>query len=444
MAQVNPAAAVQNLFRTPELKQKILFTLLALLLYRIGAHITAPGIDVRALTAFFETQGAGQGLLGLYDLFVGGGLSRATLFALGIMPYISASIIFQLAGAVVPTVEKMQKEEEGRKRVNQWTRYLTVLIALVQAWGFALFTESLEGAVRNPGIGFRLEMALFLTTGAIFVMWLGEQITERGIGNGASLLIFFSIVERMWPSVFQTFSFLTTGAISPLSLLGLGVLMVVVVAATVMMTVAARKVPIQIPQRTMARGRMREAARNFIPLRLNSANVMPIIFAQSLIVVPGTLVQFTGIDALQPIADALQPGTWLYYLLSAVLIMFFTYFYTSIIFNPIDIAENLKKQGGFIPGVKPGARTAEYIDFVVTRITLPGATFLTLIALLPIFIADLINVPFAFGGTSLLIVVGVGLDTIQQLQQHLLLRKYDGFMKKGRVRFRGRQATTGF
>ena len=445
MAQAaNPAAAVQGLFRTPELKSKILFTLLCLLLYRIGAHITAPGIDVRALTAFFQSQGAGAGLLGLYDLFVGGGLSRATLFALGIMPYISASIVFQLAGAVVPQVEKLQKEEEGRKKVNQWTRYATVLIALVQAYGFALFTESLEGAVRTPGFGWRVEMTLFLTTGAIFVMWLGEQITERGIGNGASLLIFFSIVERIWPSVLQTFNFLSTGAINVLSLIALGALMVVVVAATVAVTVAARKVPIQIPQRTMARGRMREAARNFIPLRLNSANVMPIIFAQSLIVVPGTLVQFTGIDALQPVADALQPGTWLYYLLSAMLILFFTYFYTSIIFNPIDIAENLKKQGGFVPGIKPGAKTAEYIDYVVTRITFPGALFLTAIALLPIFIADLINVPFAFGGTSLLIVVGVGLDTIQQLQQHLLLRKYDGFMKQGRVRFRGRQQTTGY
>ena len=444
MPQANAAAAVQNLLRTPELKSRILFTLLCLLLYRVGAHITAPGIDVRALTAFFQNRGGGAGLLGLYDLFVGGGLSRATLFALGIMPYISASIIFQLAAAVIPQVEKMQKEEEGRKRIDQWTRYLTVLIAVVQAYGFALFTESLEGAVRSPGFGWRLEMTLFLTTGAIFVMWLGEQITERGIGNGASLLIFFSIVERIWPSVVQTFTFLTTGAISVLSLLGLAVLMVLVVAATVMVTVAARKVPIQIPQRTMARGRMREAARNFIPLRLNAANVMPIIFAQSLIVVPGTIVQFTGLTQLQWLADALQPGTIWYYFLSAGLILFFTYFYTSIIFNPIDIAENLKKQGGFIPGVKPGAKTAEYIDYIVTRITFPGAIFLTVIALLPVWIADMINVPFRFGGTSLLIVVGVGLDTIQQLQQHLLLRKYDGVMKKGRVRFRGRQQTYGY
>ena len=439
MAQTNAAAAVGNLFKVPELRSKIGFTLLALLVYRIGAHITSPGIDVLALRDWFSTQG--QGLLGLYDLFVGGGLSRATLFALGIMPYISASIIFQLAGAVIPTIEKMQKEEEGRKKINQWTRYLTVLIAVVQAVGFAIFTESLPNAVHTPGFGFRMQMTLFLTTGAMFVMWLGEQITERGIGNGASLLIFFSIVERIWPGIIQTFNFVATGAIQPLSLVALGLVMVGVVAATIMMTMAARRVQIQIPQRTMARGRMREAAKNFIPLRLNAANVMPIIFASSVIVVPGALAQFSGNPSLQAIAEYLQPGQWPYFLLMAILILFFTYFYTSIIFNPVDIAENLKKQGGFIPGIKPGAKTAEYIDHVVTRITLPGALFLTAIALLPILIADWINVPFAFGGTSLLIVVGVGLDTLQQLQQHLLLRKYDGFMKKGRVRFRGRQAT---
>ncbi|MGI8497289.1 MAG: preprotein translocase subunit SecY [Gemmatimonadaceae bacterium] len=440
MAQSNPAAAVSNLFRTPELKSKIGFTLLCLLVYRIGAHITAPGIDVSALVDFFNRQGGG-GLLGLYNLFVGGGLSRATVFALGIMPYISASIVVQLAGAVVPTIEKLQKEEEGRKRVTQWTRYLTVVIAAVQAYGFALFIESFPGAVRNPGMTFTIEMTLFLITGAIFIMWLGEQITERGVGNGASLLIFFSIVERIWPGIGETWGYLNTHVISVGGLLVLAVMMVAVVAATIAVTVAARKVQIQIPQRTMARGRQREAAKNFIPLRLNSANVMPIIFAQSVIVVPGTIAQFTGASWLAPVAEYLQPGTWLYYLLSAGLILFFTYFYTSIIFNPIDIAENLKKQGGFIPGIKPGAKTAEYIDRVVTRITLPGAIFLTIIALLPVWISGLFNVPFRFGGTSLLIVVGVGLDTIQQLQQHLLLRKYDGFMKKGRVRFRGRQAT---
>src|SRR3954465_3088375 len=439
MAQANPAAAVANIRNTPELWDKITFTFLCLLIYRVGAHITAPGIDVVALTDFFANKGQG-GLLGLYDLFVGGGLSRATVFALGIMPYISASIFVQIAGAVVPQVEKMQKDEEGRKKINQGTRYATVFLAAVQAWGFALFTESLQGAVGTPGFGFRLQMAFFLTTGAIFVMWLGEQITERGLGNGASLIIFFSIVERIWPSIGTAFRFGTPGRPGAFSLLVLAALMVAVVAAVVAITMAARRILIQIPQRTMARGRQREAAKNFIPLRVNAAGVMPIIFASSVIVVPGAIAQFSGNENARILSDYVQPGTWLYYVLFAILTVFFTYFYTSIIFNPVDIAENLKKQGGFIPGVKPGNKTAEYIDHVVSRITFPGALFLTFIALLPVFIADMINVPFRFGGTSLLIVVGVALDTITQINQHLLLRKYDGFMKKGRVRFRGRQA----
>ncbi len=437
MAQANPAAAVANIWKTTELKDKILFTLLCLAVYRLGAHITAPGVDVVALTDFFANQGKG-GLLGLYDLFVGGGLSRATVFALGIMPYISASIFSQIAGAVIPQIDKMQKDEQGRKRIEQWTRYLTVGLAVVQAWGFALFTESLQGAVVHPGLAFRIQMVLFLTTGAVFVMWLGEQITERGVGNGASLIIFFSIVERFWPGIFDTFRYVSTGATNVVKLLVLGGLMVGVVAGVIAVTVAARKVPIQIPQRTMARGRMREAAKNYIPLRINSAGVMPIIFAQSVIVVPGAIAQFSGRPALRDFADLFRPGSVLYFLLSAILIIFFTYFYTSIIFNPVDIADNLKKQGGFVPGVKPGARTAEYIDEVMSRITLPGAIFLTFIALLPVFIADQINVPFRFGGTSLLIVVGVALDTLNNMNQHLILRKYDGFMKKGgRVRFRG-------
>jgi preprotein translocase subunit SecY len=444
MAQPNPAAALANIYKTPELWDKIKFTFLCLLIYRIGAHITAPGVDVIALTDFFNSQGNSQGLLGLYNLFVGGGLSRATVFALGIMPYISASILVQIAGAVLPTVDKMQKDEEGRKKLTQWTRYVTVVLAIFQAWGFALFTESLQGAVATPGLGFKVQMVLFLTTGAIFVMWLGEQITERGLGNGASLLIFFSIVERFWPGIFATFGFVSTGAIGLFSLFVLGILMVAVVAGVVAITLAARRIMIQIPQRTMSRGRMRESAKNFIPLRINSAGVMPIIFAQSVIVIPGAFAQFSSAAWAQDFSQYFQPGTIWYFLLSAILIVFFTYFYTSIIFNPIDLAENLKKQGGFIPGVKPGAKTAEYIDYVLSRITLPGAIFLTAIALLPVWIADIVNVPFRFGGTSLLIVVGVALDTMAQMQQHLLLRKYDGFMKKGRVRFRGRQATGGF
>jgi preprotein translocase subunit SecY len=443
MAQSNAAQAVANIFRTPELKEKILFTLLCLLVYRIGAQVTAPGVDPAALLDFFQTQGGG-GLLGLYNLFTGGGLERATVFALGIMPYISASIFTQIAGAVIPTVEKMQKDEEGRKKSNQWTRYLTVALAWVQAWGFSLFTAGIPGVVASPGFAFQMQMSFFLTAGAVFVMWLGEQITERGLGNGASLMIFFSIVQSIWPGILQTFRFVATGAVGAFSLLVLIAIMLGVVAAVVAVTMAARKVPIQIPQRSMARGRMREASRSFIPLRINSAGVMPIVFAQSVIVVPGAIAQFWGSPRVQEFSDYFNPGTQLYYVLSAVLILFFTYFYTSIIFNPVDIAENLKKQGGFIPGVKPGAKTAEYIDDIVTKVTLPGAIFLTLIALLPMWLTNLVNVPFAFGGTSLLIVVGVALDTLQQMQQHLLLRKYDGFMKKGRIKFRGRQTTGGF
>jgi preprotein translocase subunit SecY len=443
MAQSNAATAVQNLFKTPELKEKILFTLLCLLVYRIGAAVTAPGINPQAIADFIDSQKNGGGLLGLYNLFTGGQLARATVFALGIMPYISASIFQQIAQAVIPTVDKMSKDEEGRKKINQWSRYATVGLAAVQAWGFSIFAESLPGAVAQPGFGFRMSMTFFLTTGAIFVMWLGEQITERGIGNGASLMIFFSIVERIWPGIFQSFQFVSTGAIGAFSLVVLIIVMVGVVASVVAVTMAARRVLIQIPQRTMARGRMREASKSFIPLRINSSGVMPIVFAQSVIVAPGAFAQFLNNQKARDFADMLAPGTTMYYILISILILFFTYFYTSIIFNPVDLAENLKKQGGFIPGVKPGAKTAEYIDDVVSKITLPGALFLTVVALLPIWIGVLMNTPFRFGGTSLLIVVGVALDTIQQMNQHLLLRKYDGFMKKGRVRFRGRQGAPG-
>ncbi|HUX32526.1 MAG TPA: SecY family transport protein, partial [Gemmatimonadaceae bacterium] len=272
---------------------------------------------------------------------------------------------------------------------------------------------------------------------------LGEQITENGIGNGASLMIFFSIVERIWPSIGQAYTYVTTGALGAFSLVVVLVILLGVVAATVLITVGARKVLIQIPQRTMARGRMREASRSFIPLRINAAGVMPIVFAQSVIVVPAAIAQFMGNQALKDFADRFNPGTAWYYIAFAVLNIFFTYFYTSIIFNPVDLAENLKKQGGFIPGVKPGAKTAEYIDNVVSRITLPGALFLTAIALFPTWLMSVVNAPFVFGGTSLLIVVGVALDTLQQMQQHLLLRKYDGFMKKGRIKYRGGASNLG-
>ncbi len=443
MAEPKAVEALSNIKNTPELWQKITFTFLCLLVYRIGSHVTAPGVDVTAMLNFFQNQGS-NGLLGLYDLFVGGNLSRSTIFALGIMPYISASIFMQIGAAVIPQLEKLQKDEEGRKKITQWTRYFTVGLAMVEAYGYALFTSGISGAVITPGTGFLVQMVLFLTTGALFVMWLGEQITERGLGNGASLLIFFSIVERFVPGIISAFGFLGAGAGAPLALILLTVVMLGVVAGVVTITLAARRIAIQIPQRTMARGRQREAARNHIPIRINSAGVMPIIFAQSLIVVPGAAAQFSGSTRLADLADYLAPGTWLYYVLMTVLIIFFTYFYTSIIFNPADLSENLKKQGGFIPGVKPGAKTAEHIGHIVERVTLPGAIFLTFLALLPVFLADSLGVPFRFGGTSLLIVVGVALDTMAQVQQHLLLRKYDGFMKKGRVRFRGRNVGTSF
>ncbi len=429
---------IPNLWAVPELKEKILFTFLVLVIYRLGAHIATPGVNVQVMADFMQNQGA-QTLFGVYDMFVGGGFSRATVLALGIMPYISASIMFQLAGAVFPYVEKLQKEEEGRKKITQWTRYMTVGLALGQAYGFSVFTESLAGAVANPGWGFQSITMLTLTTGAVFVMWLGEQITERGIGNGMSLLIFFSIIEGMWPGIFRTLDFVRQGVISFPKLVVLGGVMIGVIAGVVALTVAARRIPIQIPRKVMGRGRIREGAKTYIPIRLNSAGVMPIIFAQSVIIVPGTIATFSNQPALQAMSDAFQPGTGTYYVTYALLIIFFTYFYTSIIFNPVDLAENLKKQGGFVPGVKPGAATADYIDDVLSRVTLPGSVFLTAVALLPFFIFDAFNVPFYFGGTAILIIVGVALDTMQQVQQHLRVRHYDEFMKQGRLKFRGRR-----
>ena len=432
---VNP---IPNLFRVPELKEKILFTLLILLIYRFGAHITVPGVDVGILKQQF---GALQGgILGIYDMFVGGGLSRATILALGIMPYISASIMFQLLAAVFPTVEKMQKEgEDGRQRLTQWTRYTTVVLSAVQGFSYAAFLNS-TGAVRDPGFLFNMTTTITLTVGAIFVMWLGEQITERGIGNGMSLLIFFSIIESFPAAVGRTWESFIAGQIKIFAVVMLIAVLISITAAVVAMTMGARKIPVQIPRKVVGRGRIREGQKSFVPLRVNSAGVMPIIFAQSFIVVPGTIAQFAGQTGgfLDTIADIFQPGP-VYYITYGLLIVFFTYFYTAIIFNPVDLAENLKKQGAFVPGVKPGARTAEYIDRVLTRVTLPGSIYLALIALVPFWIFDIFNIQtFFFGGTGLLIVVGVGLDTVQQAQQHLLLRHYDGFMKKGRVKLRGR------
>ncbi len=440
--------AAQNLFKVPELKNKILFTLMALAIYRLGAHIPTAGVNLQALEAL---AGQFQGtLFGIYDMFTGGALARATVFALGIMPYISASIIFQVLGATFPTIEKLQKEgEEGRRKITQWTRYSTVFLCIMQAYGYAIFLESQPGVVVAPGWAFRIVTVLLLTAGGVYVMWLGEQITERGIGNGMSLLIFFSILQGFPAAVFNTLELWQAGGISLFKLALLILVLIAITAAVVALTMAARKIPVQIPRKVVGRGRVREGTKSFIPIRINSAGVMPIIFAQALIIIPGTLYSFTGGQGvatsgikgvLYDLSQMFQIGSPVYYISYAILIILFTYVYTAIIFNPVDLAENLKKQGGFIPGVKPGAQTAEYIDQVLTRVTLPGSIYLAVIALLPFWIFDAFDIQtFFFGGTSLLIVVGVALDTVQQMQQHLLLRQYEGFMKKGRVKYRGRQ-----
>ena len=440
--------AAQNLFKVPELKNKILFTLMALAIYRFGAHVPTAGVNLPALeTLAGQFQGT---LFGIYDMFTGGALARATVFALGIMPYISASIIFQVLGATFPTIEKLQKEgEEGRRKITQWTRYSTVFLCIMQAYGYSIFLESQPGVVVAPGWGFRIVTVLLLTAGGVFVMWLGEQITERGIGNGMSLLIFFSILQGFPAAVFNTIELWQAGGISLFKLALLVVVLIAITAAVVALTMAARKIPVQIPRKVVGRGRVREGTKSFIPIRINSAGVMPIIFAQALIIIPGTLYSFTGGQGvattgikgvLYDLSQMFQIGSPVYYITYAILIILFTYVYTAIIFNPVDLAENLKKQGGFIPGVKPGAQTAEYIDQVLTRVTLPGSVYLAVIALLPFWIFDAFDIQtFFFGGTSLLIVVGVALDTVQQMQQHLLLRQYEGFMKKGRVKYRGRQ-----
>jgi preprotein translocase subunit SecY len=420
-----------------ELKRKLTVTILAILIYRIGAHITAPGVNVPALAAYIS-QSAAAGFFGLYDT-LGGGLSRATIFALGIMPYISASIIFQLAGGMVPTVSKMQKDEEGRKKLTQWTRYTTVGISLAQSYTFALFTESIPGAVPDPTFWGRLVMVITLTTGAIFVMWLGEQITERGIGNGMSILIAVSILQGVWPGTIQLIGFVSEGVVTAVGAVFLVAVILFSMAAVTGVTMSARRIPIQIPRKVMGRGRIREGQKTFIPIRLLTANVMPIIFAQAIIIVPGTLASFTGSPMMTEIANLFVPGGWAYNIVFGLMVILFSYFYTSIIFNSVDLSENLKKQGGFIPGVKPGAATADYIDDVLARITLPGALFLAAIAIFPMIVSERVGFQAQFGGTSVLIVVGVLLDFMAQVEQHRTLRKYDSFMKSGRIKFRGRQ-----
>jgi len=430
----------KNVFKIHELRQRLLFTLAILVVYRIGGHIPTPGIDAHALGEFFQT--ASGSLFGMYDMFVGGAFSKATVFSLGIMPYISASIIFQLLGAVIPYFQKLQKEgEEGRRKITQYTRYGTVLIASLQALGTAVFLESIttsSGAsvVPYPGIGFKLLTMLTFTSGTIFIMWLGEKITERGIGNGISLIIFIGIIARFPQGVMDEARMVLGGQRSIIVELIILAFMVAIIAAIVLVTRAQRKVPVQYAKRVVGR-KVYGGMATHIPLSVNTAGVIPIIFAQSIMFAPTTLTSFfPNSEFMQMIASWFDPGAIVYSLVYGLMIIFFAYFYTAIVFNPIDLADNMKKQGGFIPGIRPGQKTAEYIDYILTRITLPGAMFFALVAVLPYVLIRKIGVTFYFGGTGLLIIVGVALDTLQQIESHLLMRHYDGFMKKGKMKGR--------
>jgi len=431
---VNITGSYQSMFRIPELKRRILFTAMILVVYRLGGHITTPGIDLDAIKQFFESQ---QGtLVGLYDLFAGGNLSQATIFALGIMPYISASIILQLLQAVIPYFEKLAKEgEEGRKKINQYTRWGTLGLALVQSFGISFALEGM-GVVQYPGIAFKLITMLTLTTGTMFVMWLGEQITENGIGHGISLIIFIGIIARYPTDILNTFQALRTGSLPWFTAIFVFVFMVVAIAGIIAITQGQRRIPVQYAKKIVGR-RVYGGANTHIPLRVNTAGVIPIIFAQSIIMFPGTIGAFFQDNAfMEGLAAMFRPPHLVYIVVYSALIILFTYFYTAVILNPVDLADNMKKNSGFIPGVRPGKKTAEYIDRVLTRVTLPGAVFLAVIAILPDLLINWLNVPFYFGGTGLLIVIGVGLDTLQQIESHLVMRHYDGFMTKGKLRAR--------
>jgi preprotein translocase subunit SecY len=428
---------IAAIFKIPELKRRVLFTLGMLVIYRLGGHVPTPGINADALRNFFARQD--NSLFGLYDMFVGGNLSQATIFALGIMPYISASIIFQMLTAVVPFFEKLQKEGEGgRKKITQYTRYGTVLLAIIQGFGVAKFLESLEGGavVMHPGMMFELTTVITLVAGTIFTMWLGEQITERGIGNGISLIIFIGIVASYPADAINTVRQVANGGLHVLVLLFVLALMILITAAVIYVTQGQRRIPVQYARRVVGR-KVYGGQSTHIPLRVNTAGVIPIIFAQSFIMFPSTLALYwPDNEIVQAIAANLQFGTLVHSILYGGIIVFFAYFYTAIMFNPTDLADNMKKHGGFIPGIRPGKRTAEYIDRILTHITLPGAVFLALIAILPFVLINRLALPFFFGGTGLLIVVGVALDTLQQIESHLLMRHYDGFLKKGRLRGR--------
>jgi len=427
---------IRKVFNIPELRNRILFTLLMLAVYRIGAHIPTPGINQDELAKFLQKEGGA--LLGFLDIFSGGALSRMTIFALGIMPYISASIILQLLTVVIPHLTKLAKEgERGRKKIIQYTRFGTIGIGLIQAFGIAVGLEGMNrGAfVQAPGWGFRLMTILTLTTGTAFLMWLGEQITERGIGNGISLIIFAGIVARLPAAVVQTYQLFEVGQLSGIALLSLTVLMILVIAAIVFLETGRRKIPVQYAKRVVGR-RVFGGQSTHIPLKINTAGVIPPIFASSIIAFPATIAGFITIAWVRNIGTMLAPGSVTYTILYVSLIVFFCYFYTAVVLNPVDIADNMKKYGGFIPGIRPGQRTSDYIYRVLNRVTFAGSLYLAVVCVIPEILIYKLGVPFYFGGTSLLITVGVGLDTAQQMESHMLMRNYEGFLSKGPMRGR--------
>ncbi len=429
---------VPNIFKIPDLRRKILITLGLVAVYRLGGHIPTPGINGPAL-GLLLSQMRGT-VFGLYDIFVGGALSRASIFALGIMPYISASIIFQLLGSVFPYLEKLQRDEDGRKKINQYTRYATVALAVVQASTIAVYLEAQPPTAVGPlvvggGFFFRLLTILTMTAGTIFVMWLGEQITDKGIGNGISFIIFVGCIDSIPQDFGRTIQMMRAGEISWFLLLVIAAIVFGVYAGVVLMTQAMRKIPVQYPKRIVGR-KMYGGQSTYVPLRINTAGVIPIIFAQSLIVFPSTITSFIKVPWLQSVSQFIRPGAWAYEVLYAILIIFFTYFYTSVVFNPRDMADNMQRYGGFIPGIRPGPNTAAFIDRSLSLLTLPGALFLAFMALLPTFMMHSMRVPFYFGGTTLLIIVGVALDTIQQIESHLVMRHYEGLLKGSKIKGR--------
>jgi len=433
-------AGFANIAKIPELKKRILFTLLMLAVYRLGCHIPTPGIDPDALMAFFARQRGT--IFGLFDMFSGGALERLSVFALGIMPYISAAIIIELLKVVIPSLERLYKEgEAGTKKIKQYTRYGTVLIAIVQGIGISIGLEGMSGdsggmaVVLNPGWSFRLMTVLTLTTGTAFIMWLGEMITERGIGNGISLIIFAGIVARLPSAIIKTFELMGAGEIYPVIMLLILVAMVGVVGFIVFVERAQRRIQVQYARRVVGR-KMYGGQSTHLPLKVNTSGVIPPIFASSLLMFPATIASFVANEWVKWAAESISPGHFFHEIVYVGLIVFFCYFYTAVTFNPVDVADNLKKWGGYIPGLRPGKPTAEYIDRILTRITLGGAIYVSAVCVLPSILVQKFNVPFYFGGTALLIVVGVAMDTMAQIESHMLTRHYEGFMKKRMSRVR--------